>query len=243
MDIKYTLQSILREAASLGANGQLLAGIRLAGAVNGERGEGYLMLYSEGLVLLYRRLGLRDYEGIFASLDEWSFDKFREEKYLLTLEVRCRSNTFRCEFTPSERDSAEQILNAIAAAHAEPLAVYSESTLLMAGLLIGMSGPANGDLSGLLDKKLYLAACKYATKHQLAEMIVRAGEIFSEDQKKSLLLNLIEFNLYETELPEKSCTLLRELAKDWLLDENFFETSTYLLSMRSKLNTLFSGTE
>ena len=96
MDIKYVLKSILREAANLGASGELQAGIRLAGAVNGERGEGYILLYSEGLVLLYRRLGLRDYEGCFADLTEWHFDNYREEKYSLLLDANCRDKSFIC---------------------------------------------------------------------------------------------------------------------------------------------------
>ena len=117
MDVKYVLSSILREAARFGGTGELCAGVRLSGAVNGERGEGYLLLYSDVLVLLYRRLGERDYEGVTGTLPDWSFEVCSEEKYLIRITLQCGKESFACEFTPSERDSAEAIFNAITAAH------------------------------------------------------------------------------------------------------------------------------
>ena len=66
MDVKYVLGSVLNAAAGLGGTGELRAVVRLSGAVNGERGEGYWLLYEDVLVLLYRRLGECSYEGCCA---------------------------------------------------------------------------------------------------------------------------------------------------------------------------------
>ena len=89
MDVKYILSSVAKEAEKIGASGKLLDGVRLSGAVNGERGEGYWLLYEDNLVLLYRRLGERDYEGCSGELSEWSFADYREEKYALKLQCSC----------------------------------------------------------------------------------------------------------------------------------------------------------
>jgi hypothetical protein len=63
MDVKYILSSILREASDMGAAGEIIAGVRLSGAVNGERGEGYILLYDDAVTLLYRRLGRGHAQG------------------------------------------------------------------------------------------------------------------------------------------------------------------------------------
>lgn len=239
MDIKYVLKSILREAATLGASGELQCGIRLSGAVNGKRGEGYLLLYSEGLVLLYRRLGMRDYEGCFADLYEWHFDNYREEKYSLVMDAHCRDQAFVCEFTPSERESAELILNALAAAHAEPLTVYDENTLLMASVLTSFTPEDQTAATlALLGKQLYQASYKYAAKHQLTELIDRTGELFSNEQKKSVLLNLIELQL-ASDLHQTQFDELLKLSGAWDLGDDFLTANVRSMRLRRQLTELF----
>ncbi len=240
MDIKYVLSSILRECTALGAVGELQAGVRLTGAVNGERGEGYLLLFPEGLVLLYRKLGKRDYEGCYAALSEWSFGNYIEEKYALALEVKCNDTLWRCEFTPSERESAEILLNAITAAHADPRTVYSEDILLMSALLTVLARQGHEAFAeSLLGRQLFLAAGKFAGKYELIDLVKRAGELFSVEQKQSLLLNLIEMRLSDDLWTGEEASALRELAEIWQLEEGFFEQAAGMLLRRRKLGSLF----
>lgn len=240
MDVKYVLPSILREAAEIGAHGDLLAGVRLSGAVNGERGEGCLMLYSEGLVLLYRRLGQRDYNGFFEPLDQWYFDNFCEEKYSLSLDVHCREQCVRCEFTPSERESAEQILNAVAAAHAEPQALYSEETLLMAALFIFYGNTESvAFVRELLGKQLYLAAVKYSSYKSLDSVIRQAEHAFNEQQKQSVMLNLIEMFMADDLWRSSESAAMRELARAWNIAPEIYENYAGILLLRRSLGNLF----
>lgn len=242
MDIKYILSSILREAANLGAEGELQAGVRLSGAINSERGEGYLLLYSEGLTLLYRRLGQRDYEGVFAGLTDWSFDNYRQEKYALLIDMICRGSSCRCEFTPSERESAEIIFNAIAAAHAEPQELYSESTLLMTALLYLLSGDGHELYAeDLLGKKLLRAGKKYAADQELQDLVARAAELFTLEQKQTVLINLIEERMSDGLWSSSEAAALRELADVWNLGSEYFEQSCGVLLMRHRIGELFKN--
>lgn len=240
MDVKYVLPSILREASEIGAQGDLLAGVRLSGAVNGERGEGCLMLYTEGVVLLYRRLGQRDYEGFFDNFTAWSFDNFHEEKYSLSLDVHCREKCVRCEFTPSERESAEKILNAVAAAHAEPQALYSKETLLMASLFVFYANSGHTQfIRDLLGKQLHLAAIKYTASRTLESVIREADSLFNDRQKQSVLLNLIEMFMSDDLWRSAEAANMRELAEAWNIAPDVYENFAGTLLLRRSLGNLF----
>jgi hypothetical protein len=242
MDVKYILRSILREAAELGAVGDLKAGVRLSGAVNNERGEGYLMQYEDGIVLLYRRLGQRDYEGCFAETANWSFDNYREDNYALALDVNCNGTVYSCTFTPSEKESCEIILNAIAAAHAEPQNMFSEATLLMAALIARLADDEHDSYArNLLGKALYLAGKKYAAKYEMQELVARSNELFTPEQKQSTLLNLIEMRMSDDLWTSAESSALRELAGAWDLGSAFFENAAGLLLLRRKIGILFAG--
>lgn len=240
MDVKYVLSSILREAEKFGGTGELRAGVRLSGAVNGERGEGYLMLYSDVLVLLYRRLGERDYEGLTRDLAEWSFETSSEEKYLIRITLQCGSESYACEFTPSERDSAEVIFNAITAAHAEPQAVYAERILIMAALIYLLSSSEHEKFAQeLLGKGLWRAARKYAADKDLNNLAVQAGQQFTIEQKQSLMLNLIELRMSDDLWQSAEAAALKELAQVWELSEGFYENAVNMLLLRRQLGSLF----
>lgn len=242
MDVKYVLSSVLREAEKLGASGGLIAGVRLSGAVNSERGEGYLMLYPEGLALLYRRLGHRDYEGCFADLLDWSFDNYREEKYALALTVSVHENVFNLEFTPSERESAEVILNALVQAQAEPQALYSESLLIMAGVFFLLAHDGHEDYArNLLGKQLWMAGKRYAADRTLAELVRQGNQLFSQEQKQSLLLNLIELRLSDDQWSTAEEDAMKELAAVWQLPEGFFEQSRSMFLLRSRIWEFFGN--
>lgn len=241
MDVKYVLSSILREAASLGGSGTLKAGVRLSGAVNGERGEGYLLLYEDGIVLLYRRLGLRDYEGCYGETASWTFDNYREEKYNLAIDMDCSGTSYSCSFTPSEKEDCEIILNAITAAHAEPRSMFSEPALLMAALLSRLSDAAGADYTcDLLGKQLYQAGKKYGANYELPDLIAHCHSAFTEEQKQSVLLNLIEMRMSDDVWSSSEASALRELAEVWELGSGFFDTAAAMLLQRRKLGILFS---
>lgn len=240
MDVKYVLSSILREAEKMGGSGELRAGVRLSGAVNGERGEGYIMLYSDALVLLYRRLGERDYEGLTRDLAEWSFEDYSEEKYLMRITLQCANETYKCEFTPSERESAEEILNAITAAHAEPQAVYPESLLVMAALVYLLSSSEHEKFAQeLLGKGLWRAARKYSAGKELESLAVKGGELFTSEQKQSLMLNLIELRMSDDLWQSAEAAALKELAQLWGLSIEFYENAVNMLLLRRRLGELF----
>lgn len=240
MDVKYILSSIVREASDMGAVGQIIAGVRLSGAVNGERGEGYLLLYDDSLTLLYRCLGQRDYQGCTAPLAEWSITDYQEKKYAYTMDVTCRETSYQCEFTPSEQESAESIISAVTAAHTDPSSIYSEKVLLMASLLTMLSEPVHREFTqSLLGKDLFKAAVKFAASHRLPDIVERSGKLFDENQKRSVLLNLIEMRLSDDLWTSKESAALRELAGVWQLGDDFFEQAAGILLLRRQLGSLF----
>ena len=242
MNIKYILSSIVNEAAALGATGELQAGVRLTGAVNKERGEGYLLLYEDGLVLLYRRLGQRDYEGCWAAPEEWNFENYREEKYALLIDMRCREAVYSCEFTPAERDAAEVIFNAIVSAHSQVQTLYSESTLVMTALLYMLSGDGHEEYAeSLLGKPLFRAGRRYAADRELQDLVARGAELFSREQKECVLINLIEQRMSDDLWSSTESSALRELAGVWDLGDDFFEQSCRVLLMRRRIGGLFKN--
>ena len=240
MDVKYVLSSILCEAEKLGGEGTLKAGVRLTGAVNGERGEGYFLLYNDVLVVLYRRLGQRDYEGVSKDIAEWSFENYREEKYALRITLKNAESEFECEFTPSERESAEVIFNAITAAHAEPQAVYPEKILIMAALVYLLSNNDHEKFAQeLLGKGLWRAARKYASGQELSQLALRSAESFTPEQKQSLLLNLIELRMSDDLWQPAESAALRELSQVWGISDEFYTNAVNLLLLRRRLGELF----
>ena len=242
MDVKYILSSILREASDLGAAGELVAGVRLSGAVNGERGEGYILLYTENLTLLYRRLGQRDYQGCSAALTEWSFDNFQEEKYALAMDIVCQGTSYRCDFTPSERESAESIINAVTAVHADPRNTYSEKTLLMAALLTALTDASQKEFTqNLLGRQLIQAADKFAAGHCLTDIVEKSGKLFDENQKRSVLLNLIEIRMSNDRWNSETASALQELAELWQMEDDFFRQAVEMMMLRRKLGNLFQN--
>lgn len=242
MDVKYLLSSVANEAAKLGASGKLLAGVRLTGAVNGERGEGYLLRYEDDLVLLYRILGNTAYGGICGEIGEWSFADYREEKYALMLTLSLREQSYSCEFTPAERESAENILNAITAAHADPQTIYPEKTLIMAGLFCYLAeGEHEKYAVELLGKELFKAAGKYTATHTLPDLLEAANSQFTAEEKNSVLINLIEQRMSDDLWSSQEAAALRELADVWSIDQQYMENCAQVLLMRSKLWTLFNN--
>ena len=242
MDIKYVLSSVLREAEKLGSYGELLAGVRLSGAVNSERGEGYFLLYSGGLSLLYRRLGERDYEGVFSELPEWNFSNYNEEKYALTVNMECANKSYICEFTPSERESAEMIFNAINTAHAEPHSVYTQTTLTMAGLICLLSSDGHESYAeNLLGKRLYRAGIRFVADRTLPALVADGNTLFSVEQKQSILANLIEQRMSDDIWSSAESSALRELSEVWQLGNDFYEQCVSILLLRRKLGLLFQN--
>lgn len=240
MDVGYILSSVAKEAEKLGASGKLLDGVRLTGAVNGERGEGYWLLYEDNLVLLYRRLGERDYEGCSGALYEWTFADYREEKYALKLQCSCRGSDYFFEFTPAERESAEVILNAVTQAHAEPQTVYPEELLVMAGLLSLLSGGHEEFAVNLLGKPLWRAGKRYASDRTLPELVSAGGRLFSIEQKESVLVNLIELRMSDDVWSSEEAGALKELSDIWELAPEYFETCCKVLLCRRSLGELFA---
>ena len=241
MDVKYVLSSVLQEARQLGSSGALQAGVRFNGAVNGERGEGYWLLFEDNLVLLYRRLGQRDYEGCCGELTDWSFEDYCEEKYALQLTAKFQEQSFRCEFTPAERDSAESILNAITANHAEPQAVYSESMLVMAGVFVQLSGGHEDFARDLMGKALWRAGLKYAAKHTLPDLLELSNKLFSVEQKESIMINLISQRMSDNIWSGDERSALQELNSVWQLPEEFFLNVEKILLQQKKLGELFNN--
>ncbi len=240
MDTKYILSSILREAKKFGGAGPVQAAVRLSGAVNGDRGEGYWLLYENMLTLLYRKLGERDYEGCGAAPEYWNFGDYREEKYALAIAMSCDEQTFECVFTPSERESAEAVLNAIQTAQATPQTVYSESALLMAGLLWQLSGDGHEDFARrLLGVRLLRAGRKYAESTTLPKMVEQADACFDVRQKKSLLANLIEQRMSDGEWSGEEQHALAELAGVWKLEAGVFDVFQDVLLLKNQCPLLF----
>ncbi|MBO5924126.1 MAG: hypothetical protein J6Q81_06390 [Lentisphaeria bacterium] len=242
MDVKYILSSVANEAVKLGASGKLLDGVRLSGAVNGDRGEGYWLLYEDNLVLLYRRLGERDYEGVCGDPGEWSFADYREEKYALMLQANYNSTAYFLEFTPAERNSAEVILELITQAHADPQTLYPETLLVMAGLfaVLGTNGHEEFALE-LLGKELYRAGRRYSAEHTLVEMVSLGNKLFTTEQKESVLINLIEQRMSDSEWQSEEAAALRELADVWALPVGYFENCAGILLKRRELGLLFQN--
>lgn len=240
MDVKYILSSVANEAVKLGASGKLLDGVRLSGAVNGERGEGYWLLYEDNLVLLYRRLGERDYEGCCGELTEWSFAEYREEKYVLQLQASFNKVGYSFEFTPAERSSAEVILNAVTQAHADPKALYPENLLVMAGLVMALSNDGHEAFAlDLLGKELCRVGRKYAANHTLVELVEQGNKLFTLEQKKSVLANLIEQRMSDGVWSGSEIAALKELSGVWTLPEDFFENCAGILLLRRSIGDLF----
>ena len=240
MDVKYLLSSVAAEAVKLGASGKLLDGVRFSGAVNGERGEGYWLLYEDNLVLIYRQLGQCGYEGTCGDLSDWSFAGYREEKYALMLQAECKSGSYAFEFTPAERSSAEVILNAITHAHAAPQTVYPEKLLVMAGLFMLLSSDGHEKFSvELLGKELCRAGRRYSAEHTLVELVELGNKLFTAEQKESVLINLIEQRMSDDVWSREEAAALRELAEIWALPAGYFENCTGILLKRRELGTLF----
>ena len=240
MDVKFILSSVAKEAVKMGASGELLAGVRLSGAVNGERGEGYWLLYEDNLVLLYRRLGERDYEGCCGELGDWSYTDYREEKYALMLQSFYAGTEYLFEFTPAERESAEIILNSITQAHADPHTVYSEAMLVMAGLLSFLSADGHEEYAvNILGKELWRAGKKYAASHTLPELLEQGNTLFNTEQKECVLANLIEQRMSDGIWKSEEAAALRELAEVWALPKDYFDTCAGVLLRRHSIGQLF----
>lgn len=239
MDVKYVLGSVLDAAAGLGGKGELHAAVRLSGAVNGERGEGYWLLYEDVLVLLYRRLGERSYEGCCAELDEYAFADYREEKYALLINISCRNVKYACEFTPSERTAAETVINAINNASAAPQSLYDSNVLIMAGLFYSLSSGHSGYAAELLGKELYRAGKKFASENTLPDLVAKANDAWTDEQKQSVLLNLLELRMSDGIFEYEESEALRELSEVWNLKNDFYVQSKDLLLKKKRIGELF----
>ena len=241
MDVKYVLGSVLNAAAGLGGTGELRAVVRLSGAVNGERGEGYWLLYEDVLVLLYRRLGECSYEGCCAELSEYAFEDYREEKYALMVNISCRNVKYACEFTPSERESAETVLNAISSASVLPQEIYDGNVLIMAGLFYSLSAGHCDFAVELLGKELYRAGKRFAAENTLPDLVAKAGQSWSIEQKQSVVLNLLELRMSDNVFESEESEALRELAEVWNLGNEFYVQSKDLLLKKKRIGELFKN--
>lgn len=240
MDTKFILASVLHEAEKYGVSGDVFAGVRLSGSVNGERGEGYWLLYEESLVLLYRRLGNRDYEGYAAPLEEWTFGEYREEEYNFTVDLSCDGKTYSCVFPPAEQEAAEVILNAIANINAALSASYPESALVMAGLLWILSGDGHADHAlRVLGKQLYRVGEKFAEDKELTQIAELANTALNMDQKKSLIANLIEMRMCDGEWSSEEQSALAELAEIWEMPTEDYNNIRDILLLKNQCPLIF----
>ncbi len=215
METKFILGSVRREAEKLGAQGDATHAVRLSGSVNGDRGEGYWLLYPESLILLYRKLGDRDYGGVCAAPEEWHFGNYREAQYELAIELSCDDAVYDCVFTPSERGEAEAVLNTIQTAAAKGVPRYAETLLLAAALIWQLSGDGHAEYARRILGSRYLAAGRrYAESATLSDLVSRAARMFSPEQKQSLMLNLIEQRMSDGEWTGAEQQALGELAAE-----------------------------
>ena len=231
METRFILSSIRREAERLGARGEILSAVRLSGSVNGDRGEGYLLLYADTFVLLCRKLGERDYTGIIDTPGAWRAGAVREAQYQIELELLYGDAAYHCVFSPSERADAEAILNALREAADAGTGRCSEPMLIFAALLVSLSNADHSEgLRRILDAGTIAAGRRFAAQTTLPELVEQAAEHFTADQKKALLWNLIELRMSDGLWTSTEQKGLNELAQalGWS-DAEFRETAHNLL--------------
>ena len=179
METRFILSSIRREAERLGARGEILSAVRLSGSVNGDRGEGYLLLYADTFVLLCRKLGERDYTGIIDTPGAWRAGAVQEAQYQIELELLYGDAAYHCVFSPSERADAEAILNALREAADAGTGRCSEPMLIFAALLVSLSNADHSEgLRRILDAGTIAAGRRFAAQTTLPELVEQAAKRF-----------------------------------------------------------------
>lgn len=235
METKFILGSVRREAENLGARGELTRAVRLSGAVNGDRGEGYFLLYPDFLVLLYRKLGERDYAGVLDDRGVWEFEDYQEAQYQLSVVLRHGDEVYRCVFAPSEREDAEAVMLAVREARDDREPDCSEAMLIFAALVRSLSGDGHMEYAArLLGGRLLAAGRRYAERFSLPQLAAQAAERLTPKQKQSLMLNLIELRMSDGEWTTAEQQGLGELAAalGWT-EEQFREAGEFLLTKNS----------
>ena len=174
-----------------------------------------------------------------AELDEYAFADYREEKYALLINISCRNVKYACEFTPSERTAAETVINAINNASAAPQSLYDSNVLIMAGLFYSLSSGHSGYAAELLGKELYRAGKKFASENTLPDLVAKANDAWTDEQKQSVLLNLLELRMSDGIFEYEESEALRELSEVWNLKNDFYVQSKDLLLKKKRIGELF----
>lgn len=241
METKFILSSVRREAEKLGAHGEIRAAVRLSGSVNGDRGEGYLLLYEEAFVLLCRKLGERDYAGVIDAPGAWRTGALQEAQYQVSLEILYGDRVYRCVFPPSERVDAETILAALRDAEAAGETGYSVPMRIFAALLVSLSDADHSEcLRRILNAGQTAAGRRYAAQHSLPELVEQAAGRFTEDQKKALLWNLIELRMSDGVWSSTEQKGLGELAQALGWSEAEFRETAHNLLIKNNCLALFA---
>ena len=240
METRFILSSVRREAEKLGASGDILSAVRLSGSVNGDRGEGYLLLYQDAFVLLCRKLGERDYTGIVDVPGAWRPGAVREAQYQISLEIIYDEQTYNCVFPPSERADAEKILTVLREAAASGETGYSVPMQIFAALLVSLSNADHSEgLRRILDAGAIAAGRRYAAQTTLPELVERAAGSFTDDQKKALIFNLIELRMSDGLWSSDEQKGLGELAQALGWSDAEFREAAHNLLIKNNYPALF----
>ena len=241
METRFILSSIRREAEKLGAHGDILSAVRLSGAVNGDRGEGYLLLYQDAFVLLCRKLGERDYTGIIDAPGAWRTGSLQEAQYQIEMELLYGDTVYHCAFSPSERADADTIMEAFREAAETGTGRCSEPLLIFAALLVSLSNADHSEgLRRILDAGTIAAGRRYAAQNALPDLVEQAATRFGADQKKALIFNLIEFRMSDGLWSSDEQKGLCELAQALGWSEAEFREAAHNLLIKNNYLALFA---
>ena len=72
-------------------------------------------------------------------------------------------------------------------------------------------------------------------------MVARAAELFTLEQKQTVLINLIEERMSDGLWSSSEAAAVRELADVWNLGSEYFEQSCGVLLMRHRIGELFKN--
>jgi len=240
METRFILSSIRREAEKLGAQGEIRSAVRLSGSVNGDRGEGYLLLYQDAFVLLCRKLGERDYAGVIDMPGAWRAGALNKAQYQIELELFYGDAIYHCVFPPSELADAEAILTVLREAAASGAERCSEAMQLFAAMLVTLSDADHSEcLRRILDPGRIAAGRRCAARHSLSELVRQIAESFSAEQKQSLIWNLIELRMSDGLWTSTEQKGLNELAQALGWSDAEFREAAHNLLIKNNYPALF----
>ena len=242
MDTKFILSNLIAAAGKFGTSGQVEVAVRFNGSVNGKAGEAYWLQFENSLLLLYRVLGEYGYQGCCGNFSNWSYSEYSQESCCLRVKLSCGNEEFAVEFSFTEQQDAEKIMQKVAAANTDPLQLYSEKTLNVAALFYLLSDETHRNFAlNLLGEDLFFTAGRFAEKSDIQNVTSCCNELLSQAEKESVIANLIDLRMSDYLWAGNENAALKELAAVWNIGDDFYAQCCQILLLRKKIGNLFEN--